>query len=94
MNESECYEIVSVGSDEVVMADITEERPCSTATTDPRENSMEGSGPNVKPTPSPIACSNPISGFLILKWRSPLTPSHVSSPLLTLLGSLFSNFDF
>ena len=78
------YEIVSIGSDEpsagesgVVAAD---------AAPDSSLEALEDiSAPEDNSAPEDISApssrdeySNAISGFLILKWRSPFTPSHVS----------------
>ena len=73
MDDGDVFEVVSVGSVETVEPVVT------TCGTEEPNNAPEV---DISAPTSRREYSNAISGFLILNWRSPLTPSHVSFQII------------
>ena len=92
MDDEDCYEIISIGSEETISE--RDFAPGAPSQQETREQPLEATGPLNNDADDSISApstsrttndSGAAAGFLILNWRSPATPSHVSWQCLSIL---------
>ena len=81
MENMDMIEVVSIGSDDEVLGNPRPENEVTIMEQDFQPASPDEDHDGIS-DPSPGAKASPAAGFLILSWRSPLTPSHVSNGVI------------